>query len=121
MVDRDACVLYELYDARYSSTGSTAGSGAVFDLRSNHLRPATWTSADAAGLPILAGLLRLDEVRAGSVDHAIRVTASATDRSYLWPAQLRLIRLIPTLLMLPPQTAWWKLPAKHPGRRTLWL
>src|SRR2546426_4199898 len=60
MVDRDSCLLYELFDARYSSNGSTAGSGAIFDLRSNALRPSTWTSADAAGLPILSGLLRLD-------------------------------------------------------------
>ena len=87
MVDRDACRLYELFDADYSPGGSTAGSGAIWDLRSNALRPAGWTSADAAGLPILAGLVRLDEVQAGLVDHAIRVTASRTDRSYLWPAR----------------------------------
>ncbi len=87
MIDKDACRLYELFDAQYSSGGSTAGSGAIFDLRSNALRPAGWTSADAAGLPIFAGLLRLDEVKAGRIDHAIRVTASRTDRSYLWPAR----------------------------------
>ncbi|HEV7886395.1 MAG TPA: hypothetical protein VGO92_02475 [Acidimicrobiales bacterium] len=87
MVDRDACRLYELYDARYAPAGSTAGSGAVWDLRSNALRPAGWTSADAAGLPLTAGLLRRDEVAAGFVGHAIRFTASRTDRSYLWPAR----------------------------------
>jgi len=87
MVDKDACVLYELYDANWNNGQPTAGSGAVFDLRGDNLRPATWTSADAAGLPILPGLLRLDEVRAGHVDHAIRFTAQRTDRSYLWPAR----------------------------------
>jgi len=87
MLDRDTCVLYELYAADWNNGHPTAGSGAVFDLRSNALRPATWTSADAAGLPILPGLLRLDEVQAGRVDHAIRFTASRTDRSFLWPAR----------------------------------
>jgi cell division septation protein DedD len=87
MIDKSACTLYELYAAHYSSGGSTAGSGAIWSLTSNKLRPAGWTSADAAGLPIFAGLVRLDEVKAGRVDHAIRVTASATDRSYLWPAR----------------------------------
>jgi hypothetical protein len=87
MIDRSTCTLYELYDTHYSPGGSTAGSGAIWNLNSNALRPAGWTSADAAGLSIFAGLLRLDEVQAGLVDHAIRVTASQTDRSYLWPAR----------------------------------
>src|SRR5205085_9125946 len=87
MVDKDTCVLYELYDANWNNGQPTAGSGAVFDLRSNALRPDTWTSADAAGLPILPGLLRLDEVQAGRVDHAIRFTAARTDRSFIWPAR----------------------------------
>jgi hypothetical protein len=87
MIDKDSCTLYELFDAEWSSSTSTAGSGAIFDLRSNALRPAGWTSADAAGLPIFAGLLRRDEVLSGNVDHAIRVTASRTDRSYVWPAR----------------------------------
>ena len=87
IVDRDSCTLAELFNTQYSQGGSTAGSGAIFDLRSNALRPAGWTSADAAGLPILPGLLRLDEVQAGTVDHAIRVTASRTDTSFLWPAR----------------------------------
>src|SRR5437870_338604 len=73
MIDAGTCTLYELYAAHYSSSGSTAGSGAIWSLRSDRLRPATWTSADAAGLPIFAGLVRLDEVRAWIVDHAIRV------------------------------------------------
>jgi len=87
MVDKDTCVLYELYDANWNNGQATAGSGAVFDLRGDGLRPATWTSADAAGLPILPGLLRLDEVKAGHVDHAVRFTAQRTDRSYIWPAR----------------------------------
>ncbi len=87
MIDKDTCTLYELFAAEYSSNGSTAGSGAIFNLNSNALRPAGWTSADAAGLPVFAGLLRRDEVLAGNVDHAIRVTASRTDRSYVWPAR----------------------------------
>src|SRR5947209_3966200 len=62
MIDRGHCVLYELYDARYRKGHATAGSGAIWSLRSNRLRPATWTSADAAGLPIFPGLVRLDEV-----------------------------------------------------------
>ena len=87
MVDRSTCTLYELYDARYSASGSTAGSGATWNLGSDALRPAGWTSADAAGLPILPGLLRPDEVASGSVTHAIRFTAARTDQSYVWPAR----------------------------------
>jgi ribosomal protein L24E len=87
MVDATTCTLYELFDARYSSSGSTAGSGAIWNLRSNALRPSTWTSADAAGLPILPGLLRVDEVLSGVVSHAIRFTAAQTDRSFVWPAR----------------------------------
>jgi hypothetical protein len=87
MVDPSTCTLYELFDAHYSSTGSTAGSGAIWNLRSDALRPAGWTSADAAGLPIMPGLLRYDEVQAGQVTHAIRMTAQATDTSFLWPAR----------------------------------
>ena len=87
MVDKDTCTLYELYAANWNNGQPTAGSGAVFDLRGDGLRPATWTSADAAGLPILPGLLRLDEVQAGHVDHAVRFTASRTDRTFVWPAR----------------------------------
>jgi hypothetical protein len=87
MIDKDTCVLYELYDANWNGGHPTAGSGAVFNLNSNNLRPPTWTSADAAGLPILPGLLRLDEVQSGHVDHAIRFTAQRTDMRYLWPAR----------------------------------
>ena len=88
VVDRDACQLYELFDAFPQSDGSwQAGSGAVFDLRSHTLRPDGWTSADAAGLPILPGLVRYDEVAAGEIRHALRFTAPQTERAYEWPAR----------------------------------
>jgi hypothetical protein len=89
VVDRDTCTDYELFAAYPHDHGAywTAGSGAVFDLRSNHLRPAGWTSADAAGLPILAGLARYDEVARGSIDHALRFTAPCTAPSYVYPAR----------------------------------
>lgn len=88
IVDKGACRLYELYDAHPTATSAwTAGSGAVWDLRSNALRPAGWTSADAAGLPILPGLVRYDEVVAGRVDHAIRMTVPRSRAAYLWPAR----------------------------------
>jgi hypothetical protein len=87
MLDRDECRLYELFAAQRSGSGWRAGSGAVFDLRSNRLRPAGWTSADAAGLPILPGLARWDEVRAGVIDHALRFMAPRTRRAYVYPAR----------------------------------
>jgi hypothetical protein len=88
MVDPTTCVLYELYDAHYQpGDRSTAGSGAIWKLDSNQLRPAGWTSADAAGLPILPGLVNYDEVMSGHLDHALRVTAEITDTSYVWPAR----------------------------------
>ena len=65
----------------------SAGSGAVFDLRSNRLRPGGWTSADAAGLPILPGLARYDEVGAGGIDHALRFTAPRTRSAFIYPAR----------------------------------
>ncbi len=87
IVDSARCHLYELYNA-YQNNGSwTAGSGATWDLNSNALRPDTWTSGDAAGLAILPGLVRYDEVAAGHIDHAIRVTVPASDRMHLWPAR----------------------------------
>jgi hypothetical protein len=88
LLDRDACKLYELY-ALYPKAGGgwRAGSGAVWNLRSNALRPAGWTSADAAGLPILPGLARYDEVARGVIDHARRFTVSRTRRAYVYPAR----------------------------------
>ena len=87
MVNPTTCTLYELYDAQYSPSGSTAGSGAIWNLESNALRPSGWTSADAAGLPILPGLVRYDEVESGAITHAIRMTAESTDTSFIWPAR----------------------------------
>ncbi|MFL5680010.1 MAG: hypothetical protein ACJ77B_05355 [Chloroflexota bacterium] len=87
MVDTSACKLYELFAASKMSTGWHAGSGAVWDLRSNHLRPAGWTSADAAGLPILPGLVRYEDVSRGAINHAIRFTAPSTCAGYIYPAR----------------------------------
>jgi hypothetical protein len=114
MVDRDTCVLYELYDARYRAGGkSTAGSGAIWNLGSNRLRPATWTSADAAGLPILPGLLRIDEVeKRGFVDHAIRFTAEHTQTRFVWPARHQAGESSDP--NLPPMGARFRLKASFP-------
>jgi len=87
VVDARSCTLYETWNTRHGPDGWTAGSGARWSLRSNRLRPRGWTSADAAGLPILPGLLRWDEVAAGRVDHAIRFTADLTRRAFIWPAR----------------------------------
>jgi hypothetical protein len=87
LLDRDACRLYELFAAERRGARWHAGSGAVFDLRSNRLRPAGWTSADAAGLPILPGLARYDEVARGGIDHALRFTAPRTRNAYVYPAR----------------------------------
>ena len=87
VVDKSTCRVYETFATRSTASGWKAGSGATWSLTSNALRPAGWTSADAAGLPILPGLLRLDEVKAGLVDHAIRFTTDVTDDSYVWPAR----------------------------------
>jgi hypothetical protein len=88
ILERDDCVLYELYDAWPQSDGSwQAGSGAIFNLTSHALRPDGWTSADAAGLPILPGLIRYEEVAAGQIRHAIRFTAPRTRDAHIWPAR----------------------------------
>jgi hypothetical protein len=87
MVDRDACRLYELFNARQAGGAWAAGSGATWDMRSNALRPETFTSADAAGQPILAGLVRYDEVAAGAIAHALRFTTNRTRTSYIYPAR----------------------------------
>lgn len=86
VLDSGACKLYELYAAAKTANGWSADSGAIFDLKSNALRPEGWTSADAAGLPILPGLIRYDEVAAGEVRHAIRFTASRTQNGWIHPA-----------------------------------
>ena len=87
-LDNGNCVLYELYHAFKDpgDNGWSAGSGAIFDLHSDALRPDGWTSADAAGLPILPGLARYDEVAAGAIHHALRFTVASTQRGYIHPA-----------------------------------
>lgn len=88
VVQEETCLLYELYDASPQPDGSwQAFSGARFDLTSNALRPEAWTSADAAGLPILPGLVRYEEIAAGVIPHALRFTAELTQEAYVWPAR----------------------------------
>jgi hypothetical protein len=107
VVESDECRLYEVFDFRWNGGEPTAGSGAIWQLRSNDLRPRTWTSADAAGLPILPGLIRRDEVQTGVIDHAIRVTAERTDRRFLWPARHQAGAA--DNRNLPPMGAWFRL------------
>ena len=88
IVDRDSCKLYELYALHESGSRWAAGSGAIWNLRSNALRPATWTSADAAGLPILPGLARWDgDASTGHIDHALRFTVQRTRNTFIYPAR----------------------------------
>jgi hypothetical protein len=87
MIDKDACKLYELYSAYPNANGTwSAGSGIIMDMRSNAMRPEGWTSADAAGLQIMPGLVQYDEVASGVVQHAIRMTVPATQNAHVWPA-----------------------------------
>jgi hypothetical protein len=111
VVDRSSCRLYELF-ALYPRW--RAGSGAIWSLRSNRLRPAGWTSADAAGLPILPGLARYDEVRRGRIDHALRFTAPRTRRAYVYPA--RHFASSSTDPDLPPMGLRFRLRADFPVR-----
>src|SRR6202035_203512 len=92
MVNSRTCTLYELWEARYKAGGSTAGSGAIWHLRSNALRPAGWPSADAAGLPILPGLLNFAQVQAAVQtgkpnNRESRFTAQRTRSAFIWPAR----------------------------------
>lgn len=88
VVQEGTCLLYELYDARQQADGSwTAYGGARFDLTANDLRPAEWTSADAAGLAILPGLVRYEEIASGVIPHALRFTAATTQDAFIWPAR----------------------------------
>jgi hypothetical protein len=87
VVDRDSCRLYELWLLQRKHGSWQAGSGAIWNLRSNHLRPDGWTSGDAAGLPILPGLVRYDEVAAGYIGHALRFTAPRTRSAHIYPAR----------------------------------
>jgi Carbohydrate binding domain len=112
VVDRDACRLWELYSAYPQNGGAswTAGSGATWDLNSNVMRPLGWTSGDAAGLPILPGLVRYDEVATGEIDHVIRLTAPRTANGYVWPASHK----APTGgASDPPMGAWFRLKASY--------
>ena len=111
VVDRDTCRLYETFATYRTGRRWTAGSGATWNLRSSALRPRGWTSADAAGLPILPGLLRYDEVAAGTVDHAIRFTTDRTDRRFVWPARHHAgVRNDPSL---PPMGARFRLKSSY--------
>ena len=87
VIDPKFCMLYELYSAYPQGKGWKAGSGAIFDLNSNNLRPDTWTSADAAGLPIFPGLVRYEEVLSGEINHALCFTIKRTQKKYVWPAR----------------------------------
>jgi hypothetical protein len=86
VLETGSCTLYETYSSTYSNPGWSCGSGAKFDLQSNALRPDGWTSADAAGLPILPGLVRVSEVEAGAIHHALRFTVHSTQQAYIHPA-----------------------------------
>jgi hypothetical protein len=86
VIEKDSCTLYETWDSHYVGPGWNCGSGAAFDLGSDRLRPDYWTSADAAGLPILPGLVRYGEVAAGEIKHAIRFTVQSTQRGFIHPA-----------------------------------
>ncbi|MFJ2061184.1 hypothetical protein ACIOMM_35420 [Streptomyces sp. NPDC087908] len=86
-LDSSTCTVYELYDAHRSGNGWRAGSGAVFNLKSNVLRPAGWTSADAAGLPVFPGLANYDEVASGAINHALRITVPRSQQAHVWPAR----------------------------------
>ena len=87
IVDSGTCKLYEMWNVRHTRRGWRAGSGAVWKMTSNALRPDGWTSADAAGLPILPGLVRYPEVAAGVIDHALRFTAPQTRDAHIYPAR----------------------------------
>jgi hypothetical protein len=110
VLDRDNCILYEMWDSHKNPDNSWhAGSGAIWNLNSNALRPAGWTSADAAGLPILPGLVLYDEVASGEITHAIRFTVPQTRSQYIWPARHEASNL--TGAQYPPMGARFRLKA----------
>jgi hypothetical protein len=86
VIETGSCTLYETWSSTYTNPGWSCGSGAKFDLGSNALRPDGWTSADAAGLAILPGLVKVSEVKAGSIQHALRFTMSSTQQAFIHPA-----------------------------------
>ncbi len=110
-IDRDNCILYELYRAFPQSASWNADSGAIYDLRSHALRPLTWTSADAAGLPIFPGLVRYEEVLAGEIRHAIRLTVPQTRNVFVWPARHQASHL--TDAKYPPMGQRFRLRANY--------
>lgn len=113
VVDRSTCRLYETFATYRSVSGRwRAGSGATWRLTRNALRPDGWTSADAAGLPVLPGLLRPGEVRRGHVDHAIRFTTNVTDRRHVWPARHDAGSVSDP--SYPPMGTWFRLEASFP-------
>jgi hypothetical protein len=112
VVQQGTCRLYELYRAFPAGDHWEADSGAMYDLNSHALRPDGWTSADAAGLPILPGLVRYDEVAAGEIKHALRFTAPQTQRTYVWPA--RHYASSNTDTRYPPMGARFRLRADFP-------
>lgn len=110
VIESGNCVLHELFASYPNADGSwRAYSGARFDMRSNAMRPSGWTSADAAGLPIVSGLVRYDEVQAGEIKHAIRFTAPQTQRAFVWPARHFASSLTGT--QYPPMGARFRLKA----------
>lgn len=110
ILDKDNCILYELYATYQQNNGNWhAGSGAIFNLKSNTLRPSGWTSADAAGLPILPGLVRYNEVTSGEIPHAIRFTAPNTQKLFVWPARHYASNL--TAIKYPPMGQRFRLKA----------
>ena len=117
VVNKKTCRLYETFATRQASNGKWhAGSGATWSLRGDALRPQGWTSADAAGLPILPGLLRFGEVRSGNVDHAIRFTTNVTDRRHVWPARHDAGSVSDP--SYPPMGARFRLRGRSPSRPT---
>ncbi len=113
VLDRGSCTLYETGNAFQNPANVWVGyAGAVFDLNSHALRPATWTSADAAGLPILPGLLRYDEVNSGEITHAVRFTAVQTRNTFVWPARHKASALSGT--QYPPMGTRFRLRADYP-------
>ncbi len=112
VIDTDTCTLYEIYSASQSNGQWFGGSGAIWDLNSNALRPDHWTSADAAGLPILPGLARYDEIEAGAINHALRFTVGSTN-SYIWPARHLTGGSPGVLTSTPPMGARFRLKASY--------
>jgi hypothetical protein len=108
-VDATNCILYEMWSAYPQSASWTAGSGAIFNLTSDALRPAGWTSSDAAGLPVFPGLVRYDEIVTGAINHAIRFTVPQTQAAYVWPARHLASSL--TGAQYPPMGARFRLKA----------